>query len=180
VRFENNNKEQEEFFMHPKHDTRNERLTLLLMGLGFGLVGLDRWIIAPLFPHIMNDLGLNYEQLGQLIGVLSLTWGVWAIAMGKLSDKNGRKVVLVCTMLLFSGLSAMSGMASGFVSLMLIRGAMGIAEGAFTPASVAATGDASLPSRRGFNLGLQLSMFSLVGLGFAPIIATQLLQVLPS
>lgn len=165
---------------HATHDTGYERKTLVLMGLGFGLVGLDRWIIAPLFPHIMQDLGLNYQQLGNLIGILSLTWGAWAIAMGRLSDRIGRKRILVVTMVAFSVLSGLSGLATGFVSLLAIRAAMGVAEGAFTPASVAATGEASLPARRGFNQGLQLSMFSLLGLGFAPIIATQLLQVLPS
>jgi len=83
-------------------------------------------------------------------------------------------------MVAFSLLSSLSGLATTFASLMLIRAVMGVAEGAFAPASVAATGEASLPARRGFNQGLQLSMFSLLGLGFAPILATQLLRVLPS
>ncbi len=139
-------------------------------------MGLDRWIVAPLFPHMMRDLGLNFQQLGSLIGILSVAWGVWAIAMGPVSDRIGRKKILVATMVAFSLLSSLSGLAASFGSLMLIRAVMGIAEGAFTPASVAATGEASLPSRRGFNQGLQLSMFSLLGLGFAPIIATQLLR----
>ena len=163
-----------------QHDTAYERKTLVLLGLGFGLVGLDRWIVAPLFPHMMHDLGLNFQQLGSLIGILSVTWGVWAIAMGAVSDRIGRKKILVVTMIAFSLLSSLSGLATSFASLMLIRAVMGVAEGAFTPASVAATGEASLPSRRGFNQGLQLSMFSLLGLGFAPILATQLLRVVPS
>ena len=163
-----------------QHDTANERKTLILLGLGFGLVGLDRWIVAPLFPHMMRDLGLNFQQLGSLIGVLSVAWGIWAIAMGPVSDRIGRKKMLVVTMVAFSLLSSLSGLAASFGSLMLIRAVMGVAEGAFTPASVAATGEASLPSRRGFNQGLQLSMFSLLGLGFAPIIATQLLRIVPS
>ena len=163
-----------------QHDAAYERKTLILLGLGFGLVGLDRWIVAPLFPHMMHDLGLNFQQLGSLIGVLSVAWGVWAIAMGPVSDRIGRKKILVATMIAFSLLSSLSGLAASFGSLMLIRAIMGVAEGAFTPASVAATGEASLPSRRGFNQGLQLSMFSLLGLGFAPIIATQLLRILPS
>jgi predicted MFS family arabinose efflux permease len=163
-----------------RHDTANERKTLILLALGFGLVGLDRWIVAPLFPHMMHDLGLNFQQLGSLIGILSVAWGIWAIAMGPVSDRLGRKKILVVTMVAFSLLSSLSGLAASFASLMLIRAVMGVAEGAFTPASVAATGEASLPSRRGFNQGLQLSMFSLLGLGFAPIIATQLLRVVPS
>lgn len=162
------------------HDVAYERKTLALMGIGFGLVGLDRWIIAPLFPHMMQDLHLNYQQLGNIIGILSLTWGVCAIAMGRISDRIGRKKILVMTMIAFSLLSGLSGLAGGFASLLLIRGIMGVAEGAFTPASVAVTADVSLPSRRGFNQGLQLSLFSLLGLGFAPIIATQLLRVVPS
>ena len=166
--------------MTPQHDTAYERKTLVLLGLGFGLVGLDRWIVAPLFPHMMRDLGLNFQQLGSLIGILSVTWGIWAIAMGPVSDRIGRKKILVVTMVAFSLLSSLSGLATSFASLMLIRAVMGVAEGAFTPASVAATGEASLPSRRGFNQGLQLSMFSLLGLGFAPIVATQLLRVVPS
>ncbi|WP_175720862.1 MFS transporter [Burkholderia anthina] len=165
---------------HVKHDSAYEIKTLALLGIGFGLVGLDRWMVAPLFPHMMRDLNLNFQQLGSLIGILSVAWGVWAIAMGPVSDRIGRKKILVVSMVAFSLLSSFSGLASGFAGLMLIRAVMGVAEGAFTPASVAATGEASLPSRRGFNQGLQLSMFSLVGLGFAPILVTQLLRVVPS
>jgi predicted MFS family arabinose efflux permease len=163
-----------------QHDSGYERKTLVLLALGFGLVGLDRWIIAPLFPHMMKDLGLSYQQLGSLIGILSLAWGVFSITMGRLSDRIGRRKIMIGAMVMFSLLSSFSGFASGFVSLLLIRAVMGVAEGAFTPTSVAAVGEASHPSRRGFNQGLQLSMFALMGLGLAPIIATQLLRVLPS
>lgn len=163
-----------------RHDSAYEFKTVLLLAVGFGLVGLDRWMVAPLFPYMMRDLGLNFQQLGNLIGVLAVAWGAWAIASGPISDRIGRKKILVWTMIAFSLLSSFSGLATGFASLMLIRGIMGIAEGAFTPASVAATSEASLASRRGFNLGFQMSMFSLLGLGVAPILATQLLRVMPS
>jgi MFS family permease len=163
-----------------QHDSRYERKTLVLLAIGFGLVGLDRWIIAPLFPLMMKDLGLSYQQLGSLIGILSIAWGVCSIAMGRLSDKIGRRKIMIAAMIMFSLLSSFSGFASGFLNLLLIRAAMGVAEGAFTPTSVAAVGEASHPSRRGFNQGLQLSMFALMGLGLAPIIATQLLRVVPS
>ncbi|MFC6950714.1 MFS transporter [Paraburkholderia dipogonis] len=163
-----------------KHDSAYEFKTVLLLAVGFGLVGLDRWMVAPLFPYMMRDLGLNFQQLGNLIGVLAIAWGAWAIASGPISDRIGCKKILVWTMIAFSLLSSFSGLATGFASLMLIRGIMGVAEGAFTPASVAATSEASLASRRGFNLGFQMSMFSLLGLGVAPILATQLLRIVPS
>ncbi len=163
-----------------QHDSRHERRTLVLLGLSFGLVGFDRWLMAPLFPHMMRELGLDFSQLGSIIGVLGVAWGLWSVAMGPLSDRIGRRKILVVTMVAFSLLSCLSGFASGFMSLMLLRAAMGVAEGAFTPASLAANSEASLPARRGLNLGLQLSMMPLMGLGLAPIVATQLLQVVPS
>lgn len=162
------------------HDTQYERKTLILLSIGFGLVGLDRWIIASLFPHMMKDLGLTYQQLGSLIGILGIAWGVCSTVMGRLSDSIGRRNIMVAAMVAFSLLSSFSGFATGFASLLLIRAVMGVAEGAFTPTSVAAVGEASHPSRRGFNQGLQLSMFALMGLGLAPIVATQLLRVVPS
>ena len=58
-----------------------------------------------------------------------------------------------------------------------MRALMGAVEGAFCATSVAATNDASHPSRRGFNLGLQQSMFPLLGLALGPIIATRLLHI---
>ncbi|MPW21539.1 MFS transporter [Paraburkholderia sp. CNPSo 3157] len=164
----------------PRHDVGYERRTLALLGIGFGLVGFDRWLLAPLFPHIMRDLGLNYSQLGSLVGILGVAWGLWSIAMGPLADRIGRKKILVTTMIAFSLLSSLSGFATGFISLLLLRAAMGIAEGAFTPASIAANSEASLPARRGLNQGIQISMIPLMGLGFAPIVATQLLQIVPN
>ncbi|RQZ21096.1 MFS transporter [Burkholderia sp. Bp9031] len=163
-----------------RHDTRYEYSTLLLLGAGFGLVGFDRWLMAPLFPHMMRDLNLSYSELGSLIGVIGVTWGLWSVLMGPLADRVGRKKILVATMVTFSALSCLSGFATGFISLLLLRGAMGIAEGTFTPASIAANSEASHPSRRGLNLGLQISMVPLMGLGFAPIVATQLLQWVPN
>ncbi len=151
-----------------------------LLSLGFGLVGVDRWIITPLFPLIMKDLGLNYSQLGALAGILAIGWGVSAMCVGSISDKVGRRRVILPAILLFSLLAGLTGAAASFGVLMLIRLVMGVTEGAFLPASVASTAEASKSSRRGFNQGFQLSLFALLGLGLGPIIATQLLSVVPS
>ena len=43
-------------------DTAYEWKAVTLLGLAFGLVGLDRWIIAPLLPSIMKDLNLDYQR----------------------------------------------------------------------------------------------------------------------
>jgi len=150
---------------------------VLLLTIGFGLVGLDRWIIAPLAPSMLADLNMTAQDVNNLVAVLGVAWGVSAILMGGLSDKIGRKKVLIPSIVFFSLMSGFSGMAAGFMGLVVIRALMGISEGAFCPTSFAATAEASKPSRRGFNQGLQQASFALFGLGFGPIIATQLLEV---
>jgi MFS family permease len=129
-----------------------------------------------MFPVIMQDLGLNEQDAGTIIGVLGLAWGIFALLMGGLSDRIGRRKVLLPAIFGFSILSGISGLATGLVSLIVIRAIMGVAEGSFCPTSFAATNDASHPSRRGFNQGWQQSGFALFGLAIAPILATQLLQ----
>ena len=157
-------------------DTSYEWKAVTLLGLGFGLVGLDRWIIAPLLPSIIKDLGLNYQDAGNIIGALGLSWGVFAILMGGMSDRIGRRKVLIPAIIGFSLLSGLSGMATGLLSLIAIRAVMGFTEGSFCPTSFAATNDASHPKRLGINQGVQQCGFALFGLGLAPIIATQLLK----
>jgi predicted MFS family arabinose efflux permease len=161
---------------HKHWDTSYEWKAVTLLGLGFGLVGLDRWIIAPLLPSIMKDLKLDAGDAGNIIGILGLSWGFFAIIMGGLSDKIGRRKVLIPSIIAFSLLSGVSGVATSLTSLLLVRAIMGVTEGSFCPTSFAACGDASHPSRRGFNLGLQQCGFALFGLAVAPILATQLLQ----
>src|SRR5690606_21545835 len=66
------------------------------------------------------------------------------------------------------------------MTLVLIRALMGAMEGTYCPTSFTAVAAASKPQRRGFNQGLQQSGFALLGLALGPIIATQLLNVVPS
>ncbi|NDY93529.1 MFS transporter [Ideonella livida] len=151
-----------------------------LLSLGFGLVGLDRFIINPLFPVMARDLGLNYQDMGLISAVLALAWGLSSIFTGRLSDRVGRKRVLVPAVVVFSLLVATSGLATGLGSLLAIRALMGLAEGAYVPASIVATIEASKPSRIGLNIGLQQTAAPLVGLGLGPVVAVGLLQVMPS
>src|SRR5215831_438079 len=168
-------------------DTSYEWKAVTLLGIGFGLVGLDRWIIAPLFPCMTTTgvapgcgaagLGLDYQAIGNLVGVLGLVWGVFAAISGRLSDAIGHRKILVPAILLFSMMSGLSGMVASLTGLIAIRGLMGLMEGSYCPTSFTATAAAAHSSRRGFLQGLQQSGFALFGFGLGPIIATQLLQV---
>jgi MFS family permease len=161
-------------------DTSYEWKAVVLLGIGFGLVGLDRWIIAPLFPFIAADLGLAEGEIGRLTGILGVVWGAFAIFSGRLADSIGHRKILIPAILLFSLMSGLSGMVQGLTALIFIRAIMGAMEGAYCPTSFAAVAAASKPERRGFNQGLQQSGFALMGFALGPIVATQLLAVVPS
>lgn len=158
-------------------DISYEWKAVTLLCLGFGLVGIDRFMLLPLFPVISQELHLNYQDLGQITGVLSIAWGLASIFMGNLSDRLGHRKVLIPAVIVFSLLAGFSGLATGVVSMMAIRALMGLAEGAFTPVSIVATLDASKPSRQGRNIGIQQMALPLFGLGIAPVLVTQLLKV---
>jgi predicted MFS family arabinose efflux permease len=158
-------------------DTSYEFKAVLILSLAFGLVGIDRFILPPLFPAMMKDLNLNYQDVGNLVGILGVAWGVAAIFAGNISDRIGRRRVLVPAVVLFSLLSVFSGMATGLVSLLFIRALMGVAEGAVAPTGVAVAVEASHPKRRGMNNGIFQCSISLCGLAVAPIVATQLLEI---
>lgn len=164
----------------PASDRAYEFKAVSLLALGLGMVGLDRFIINPLFPVMQKELELSYQDLGLISAALALTWGVASIASGRLADRVGPRRVLIAAMAIFSLLVATTGFATGLGSLLVIRSVMGLAEGAYVPASIVATVNASKPSRVGLNIGLQQMAQPLVGLGFGPIVAVGLLKVLPS
>jgi predicted MFS family arabinose efflux permease len=158
-------------------DTSYEWKIILVLSLTFGLVGLDRFILPVLFPTFMGELGLGYEDLGNIVGILAVFWGLSAFAMGFLSDRVGRRKVLIPAVIIFSLMSVFTGMAGGLLGLLAIRAIMGLAEGPVASIGVAVAVEASHPKRRGMNNGIFQCMISLMGNAVGPIIATQLLLV---
>ena len=161
-------------------DTRYEWRAIALLTLASGLLGLDRFIVNPLFPAMMRDLSLDYQDLGNMGAVLAVTWGLCALLMGRVSDRVGQRRVIIPSVVVFSVLVGATGLVGGLASLLVVRAIMGVAEGACVPAANVAAIEASKPSRKGFNFGVFANGLPLIGLGLGPILATQLLGVLPS
>ncbi len=153
-------------------------MVVAALALGFGLVGIDRFLITTMFPVIARDLHLDYGDIGVITGALAIAWGVAALFVGNLSDRIGRRRVLSVSLIVFSLLIGASGLATGLIGLIAVRVVMGIADGAYTPASIAGTLQASAPGRRGFNIGIQQMMLPLFGLGLAPLIVAGALRLI--
>jgi len=158
-------------------DTDYEWKIILLLSLAFGLVGLDRFILPTLWAPMAAELGFTIEDLGNAVGILAVAWGLSAFAMGFLSDHLGRRKVLIPAVIIFSLMSALTGMVQGLLALLVIRALMGVAEGPVASTGVAVAVEASHPKRRGMNNGIFQCMISFFGLAIGPIIATQLLQI---
>lgn len=158
----------------------HEWQTLALMAFGFALVNLDRFIMYPLFPVMAMDLGFDYQDIGLISAAVALTWGISSMVFGRLSDRFGRRGILVTSVLVFSALCGFTGLVTSLGMLLLIRAVMGVFEGAFVPVSIAAVVDASPERHMGRNTGLQQLVAPLVGSAIAPVLAVALLQVLPS
>lgn len=156
-------------------DTDYEWKIVLLLGLGFGLVGMDRFVIGPLWNTIAADLGLDPGAIGTLAGLTAVAWGTFAIVFGRLADIWGHRRILIWSVLLYSLFGGITGLAGSMAFFIAARTLLGVFEGAYTPTSFAAVAVASKPSRRGLNQGLQQCGVSLLGLALAPILATQLL-----
>jgi len=152
---------------HPSR--RAEFRSVAVLSLGFGLVGIDRFLISTMYPVIARDLHLDYGDIGLITGALAIAWGISALFMGNLSDRIGRRRVLTVSLIVFSLLIGASGLATGLMTLIIVRVIMGFADGAYTPVSIAATLDASAPQRHGLNIGIQQMMLPLFGLGLAPL-----------
>jgi predicted MFS family arabinose efflux permease len=152
--------------------------TVAVLSLGFGLVGIDRFLISTMYPVIARDLHLSYSDIGLITGALAIAWGISALFMGNLSDRIGRRRVLTISLIVFSLLIGASGLATGLLTLIAVRVIMGFADGAYTPVSIAGTLAASPPGRRGLNIGIQQMMLPLFGLGLAPLFVAGVLRVM--
>ncbi len=139
----------------------------------WGIVFLDRMALLYLAPYIAPDLKLTESQVGMLAGVVAITWAVSALLFGAVSDRVGRKAVLVPMILLFSVLSAASGFARNFHQLLLIRALLGVAEGPCWSVMMALLEENSDAAHRGRNIGIVVSAGAIIGLAVAPVLTTQ-------
>ena len=152
---------------------------LLILGVTFGIVFVDRNALTNLMPFVVADLKLNNTQVGLLGAALSVTWAASGYVVGILSDRAGkRKPFLIAAVVVFSLCSFLSGVAQGFALLIAARFILGLSEGPILPISQSLMVGATSPGRRGVNAGaLQAVFANLLGNGLAPIVLVLLAQM---
>jgi predicted MFS family arabinose efflux permease len=152
---------------------RYENTLIAILFFTWGTVFLDRMSQMYLAPYFAPEFHLSSEQIGTLASALAVTWAASTFLFGALSDRVGRKAVLVPAVFIFSILSCLSASARNFHQLLFLRAIMGFAEGPTWSIITALIEESSPASRRGRNTGLVVSAAALVGLAAAPVLTTQ-------
>ena len=132
-------------------------LFVFMFSLGFG-------IASPIIPLYSSSLGASYIQIGIIGTAYGLVYAISAVPLGKLSDKLGRKVIMLLGAALCAFAAAFYSIATTVNHIMLIRAIEGLAWAAFWPSIEALTADVSHVSAVGRTMGFSTASY---GAGFA-------------
>ncbi|ACT03724.1 MFS transporter [Paenibacillus sp. JDR-2] len=119
---------------------------LLLVFTGIGLV-------IPIMPKFMETLGITGGIVGLLVAAFSLTQLLFSPLAGRLSDKFGRKRMIVIGMLVFAVSEAMFGFAESSVLLFVSRLLGGVSAAMIMPAVMAYAADITTKEERASGMG---------------------------
>ncbi len=97
------------------------------------LTYLDRICISIVGVRIKTEFGLNNVQFGWVLASFSLAYAVFEIPSGVWGDRIGPKALFIRIVLLWSLFTALTGLAWGLVSLMVIRFLFGVGESGTYP-----------------------------------------------
>ena len=152
------------------------RVVALTTGLGM-ITYLDRACIATLAPGISRDLGLTTIQMGYVFTIFQLAYALFEIPTARWADRQGTRAVVSRIVLWWSCLTAATGAAFSYPSLLAARLLFGIGEAGAWPC-VARTFSRWIPRReRGTVQGVFFAGAHLVG-GLTPALVLWLLHFL--
>ncbi|WP_174930010.1 MFS transporter [Burkholderia lata] len=109
------------------------------------------WGIFPLF---FTTLGLGIERIGLLKAVYPVVWGSCQIVTGPLSDRWGRKGLIVAGMWVQAGGLALTALTGQFRWWLVASVLLGLGTAMVYPSLIAAVSDASEPGWRARSLSV--------------------------
>ncbi len=131
-------------------------LGLLFLVYVFNIV--DRHIINILLEPIRLELELNDSQAGFLAGfAFAIFYTLMGVPIAALADRYSRTRLIVLCSGLWSVMTALTGMATGYISMALTRMGVGVGEAGLTPSANSLIGDMFKPTDRGKAIGIYQS-----------------------
>lgn len=126
-------------------------------------------IVVPLLPVYAHNLGAGGLYIGLIFGSFSLSRTFLLPYFGRLSDRTGRKPIIVVGLLGYALVSVAFLLSTKMSQLILIRFFQGMASAMIMPVIQAYVGDIAPAGREGYVMGIfNVSLF--VGLSIGPLI----------
>ena len=120
-----------------------------------GLVNnLNDALVWGLLPIVWVSAGLDLGQVGVLAAAYPATWGVVQVVTGGLSDRIGRKGLIVAGMLAQAGAIAAFAVWTGFGPWLAAAIVLGLGTAMAYPTLIAVVADVAEPRRRGAITGI--------------------------
>lgn len=143
---------------------RSRRVFTLLVLLGMNTMNFyDRQVLGAVGEPIRKEWDLSDRQLGALTIAFILLYAAIGLPLGHWADVGRRRHILAVGVLLWSVMTALSGLAWNFASLFVLRLGVGVGEASCAPAANSLLGDLFGPLQRAraiavFMLGLPLGL----------------------
>ena len=119
---------------------------LIVVMLGFGM-------IIPIFPYYIKNLGAGGKELGLLVGTSALLEFTFGPLWGKVSDRRGRKPVLMIGLVGYAVSTLLFGLATQLWMLFAARALSGVLSSATITAAMAYVSDITSDEERSEGLG---------------------------
>lgn len=138
---------------------------------------IDRQILSILAVDIKRDLSLTDGQLGFLGGAaFAVFYALFGVPLGRLADRWNRVRLLTIGLVLWSTMTAVSGLARSYVSLSLARMGVGVGEATASPTAYSLISD-YFPSRQRATALAIYSSGLYLGSGVSLLIGAKISQV---
>lgn len=114
-------------------------------------------LVTPILPIIGEELAIPEARRGALVSVYAWVLAGAALAMGPVSDRVGRRRVLLLGSGALAAALALHGLVASFEGMLLARALAGAAGGMLSGAAVSYVGDVFPYARRGWATGWVMS-----------------------
>jgi predicted MFS family arabinose efflux permease len=116
---------------------------------------IDRQILAILLPAIREEFGVSDAWLGFLTGTaFAMFYIVLGIPVARYADRHNRRNLIALAVAVWSGMTALSGMAANFAQLALARIGVGVGEAGCSPPAHSIIADLYPPEKRSTAMGV--------------------------
>ncbi|MFA7199039.1 MAG: MFS transporter [Methanoculleus sp.] len=134
-------------------------------------------LLIPVFPEYAPRLGVDASVIGIVFGIYAAMLLIFSIPMGLLSDRVGRRPLIVAGMLLLALATALFAFSTTVTHLIVARAVQGISAAATWSAGLALLSDTCDPARLGERMGIALSAVAF-GTVIGPVVGGLLFEYL--